>query len=561
MLQFHGIRFHNGIPEKFKITYNLIDSLRKCIELLDDHQLNQSETLKAVNQEINKIYQNRNALVDAKQLRYINAKWSRTKDILEFFTQDEDTFLIKITIGKILLHSSSIAEKWKNIEKILVQNTVTLFPEEIDVYFSDPGSEISLILQMIILFFLDQTDELPPANLQIKFLPKQFPKTLWQNIDGYEVSSAPAIWNPKNLHCRHNYLMSRLIMVLTVNLQAIEVQKLQKVEKVIVKEVKEIELIDESKSELIPLKEWHKAVGIPENTPELIQFEYIDDEADENQIAMIELTPVETLNSFQRSIQKKFSQDGVRHFLGIMKQINENSANGICYFDVYKHLNLVAKATKTGRFTKKQISLSYSLLNEIQRLKITRTWRNDDDEAWQNTNHFILQLAHTCAVAEETKNPMKLPVIKLLLDPIFYSEANNPQQMGKMYSLIPEKLFKETGRTHALLPGLSAYFSGTWLIEFKQNRGVLRKTAQEIIEGCAFNVSKTGRYRIIHKLKSELAYMEKQHYIEKVVLMKSKERNLWDDVYEIHATESCIRTIESIFEKSLPNPEKELIRG
>ncbi len=58
MLNFYGIRFNKqGAPERFTMTFALRESLNAGLHIFDYYKRNVEETLKAVDNEINKLFQ------------------------------------------------------------------------------------------------------------------------------------------------------------------------------------------------------------------------------------------------------------------------------------------------------------------------------------------------------------------------------------------------------------------------------------------------------------------------------------------------------------------------
>ena len=56
MLIFHGIRFKNGVPERFEATYELIESLKVSLNTLNQFNFNYEESINFISNKINELY-------------------------------------------------------------------------------------------------------------------------------------------------------------------------------------------------------------------------------------------------------------------------------------------------------------------------------------------------------------------------------------------------------------------------------------------------------------------------------------------------------------------------
>ena len=520
MLKFHGIQMYKGIPERFKIQYHLFISLQLALNQLELHEENVENAIQSIKNQVQQIFKNLHT--NSKGTREYKTNVSqhqRAIDILVFLGSKKEIFPIKSKIASILLLHDTIENKWKKVQGLLVRQIELLIGgKDLVILTSDPNSDIHKILQMVILFFLDQNVEIPPPNLLMKFVFGAFPLHTWSQISQIEGAYIP-LWTPKNKFCRLQYLAGQLLISLG-----------KKPYSLCTKEQKDAHQKETGTS---VLKSKNKVI---------ITFKYSEPGRSEEQLLMIPNSPSESLVEFQKNIRQKYTYEGVRHFFGILRQISNSPRNENCLFDVKKHLLLLSKPNRLGIFPEKQVKFFYDVLCEFKNLNVIRTW-----ETYQSTN----ALAQQIGIEEEANQKMSnYPIIKLLLDKLFLPSANNFLSLGSFLSLMPSKLFKENIRQHAILPSLSAYFSCVWLSEFKRNYGVTEKTAEEIIEGSMMTVSKTGKYRVIHKLKSELSYMEQRKYISKFSINPSSEKNPWKDRYKVSASADCMLKIKGYFNES-----------
>ena len=513
MLKFHGIRFNQqGTPERFTVSFALKESLNAALYICEYFKGDREKALEAINEEINKLFRVPTGGKKTKNFRFLVAKWFRAKDIVQFFYTDSSTVGLKLKIAGIVNKPETIVDKWRLIEPVLLNYVLRLSVEERNALLSDGESDLNLILRMVALFFLEQDDEVPPANLELQFVRHQFPKIIWKKKDGFNASSNP-FWITKNLYCRPSYLTALIITKTRENPPQLTL-KLDKPEKSLT-----IDISD---------------TRFPVETPAEIRLELDSGESGNYQLSLIPETVFETLLSLQRIIQKSFSHDGVKHFLGILRQLSVKKTGSMSGFKVSEHLELVAKPTREGKHSQKQVSLFEGVYKILLRIKVNRFWKTGNQEK-QISNPFVLEISNEKSSEGEIR--------QLLLDPLFLAGPENPFRLGSHLTLISGRLFRESVYKHALLPGLSSFITGTWLNEFSRNNGVAEKTTREILEGCAFNLTAASQYKIIRKLEAELVYMKKKSYIAGYKLTKDRESNPWNDVHQIIAPDRVVQSI------------------
>ncbi len=534
MLRFHGIRFNQaGAPERFSISFALNDSLYAGLQICAEFSNDLKDSIKAVDKEIANLFQGPDSSKNNKKFRFLIAKWFRTKDIVNFLLGDAATKELKTSIAAILSSRDEIFGKWQEIEPLMLDYMVNLSIEARNHQLSDSESDINQILQMISLFFLEQDDEVPPANLELQFIRHQFPKIIWKKKDGFNAACNP-FWLPKNLYCRPSYLLARLISKIYEQAENSGLGKT--VTDVLVPESMVVEdSADDSGSDQLSFS---LNSLLPEGEPSEIKLEFEDDEEEENkQLQLIPESVAETLLSLQKRVQKRFSHDGVKHLLGIIRQLAGSTKDGYCLFSVRKHLELVAKPSKKGVFSDKQVSLFKEVFKLISKVRVKRLWKSDK-KTRTTENPFILEL-----YSETKEQNEAAQKIKVLLDPLFLPSKSNPFHLGVHLRLIPPRLFRESIYKHPLLPGLASYLTGTWLNEYNANQGVAKKSIRNVIEGCAFNVVPSNKFRIIDKVKSELAYMKEKCYISEYNSENNEQGNPWDDIFTITASENVLTSI------------------
>ncbi len=532
MLKFYGIRFNqNGSPERFSLSFALGESLHAGLHICDRLNGDPKETAEAVDKEIGRLFQGPESKKNNKKFRFLVAKWFRTKDIVHFLLNNAATKELKLSIAKILDSRELIENKWNLIESLVLTYLNQLSVAERNQQLSDSESDINLIVQMISLFFLEQDEEVPPANLELQFIRYQFPKIIWKKKDGFNAVSNP-FWLPKNMFCRSSYLLARVISRIYENAVSSSVGFLP------------AQLIADQQTVSDQVESFDKDnltfslnSLLPDDAPDEIRLEIEDEEQENGQLQLIPESVSETLLSLQKMIQKRFSHDGVKHLLGILRQFAGATTEGYCLFNVRKHLELVAKPSKQGEFSEKQVSLFTEVFRLLSKLKVKRFW-NKDESGKETTNPFVLELYSECS----SKKACSLQK-KVILDPIFLPSMFNPFHLGTHLRLIPPRLFRESIYKHPLLPGLASYLTGTWLNEYLGKRGVASKTTREVIEGCAFNIVPSNKYRIVNKAKSELAYMKEKCYISEYNCENDDKGNPWDDHLTITASENVLASI------------------
>ncbi len=526
MLKFYGIRFNqNGNPERFSVSYALSESLHAGLTLSESMDCDPIKTVKAVDLEIEGLFCRPEAKKNGKLFRFQVAKWFRTKDIIQFLFAEKQTEGLKLEIARILCTGEGIEKKWKRIEALLLGYLGRLSQDVRNDQLSNPESDLNLILQMISLLFLEQDEELPPANLELQFIRNQFPRIIWKKKDGFNASSNP-FWLPGNCFCRSSYLQALL-------LTEIHKKTSDSSEPLTSPAVRINTGISTESAIPVPTGVTLSSL-LPEEPPHELRI-ILDDESDDNQqLELIPETASETLLSLQKLIQRKLSHEGVKHFFGILRQFAGATPDGYCVFNTQEHLSLVARVSKGGRFTDRQTGLFNEVFELISRVRVKRSWTQPGHEK-ETVNPFVLVLYTECT--DQTGYPHLRHTV---LDPLLLPVNNNPFFLGGHLRLIPEPVFRESAKKHALLPGIASYLTGTWLNEYFVHRGTTTKSTREIIEGCAFNLTPANRYRIMDKVKSELAYMKEKCYISEYRHQASEDGNPWDDLHCVTASEAVL---------------------
>lgn len=540
MLKFYGIRFNKqGEPERFSISFALSESLNAALYIHDYFQGDQQRVFKAIHDEINNIYRHSKNLEQKNKIfRFTVAKWFRTQDILRFLYDEKHTSGIKFDVARILNTPETIENKWQQIESIILNSISSISSEQRDYEFSQPESEFNLILQMTGLFFLELDDESPPANLELQFIRNQFPRIIWKKKDGFNAQSNP-FWLPKNPYCRVAYLAAQVISKCYQTL----------CEPTIVYGKNSLTGGDNKQisAERRPQGIASFDSRFPQDNPDEIRLQFINADEKNIQLSGIPETVAETLLALQKMIQKKLSHQGVKHLLGIFRQLAESVPGKIFDFDTEKHMRLVARVTKKGKCSNCQFDLLESIFKILFKLRVKRTW-NKETENKQIITPFLLELG------SETGASSQMPIRKLLPDPIFFPGEQNPFNLGRHLTLIPQRLFRENNQKHTLLPGLSSFLTNVWLNDFSGKEGTAEKTTQEIIEGCAFNMVPSSKYRLLEKVNSELAYMGEKCYISSYNVTKDEGGNPWNDLHRMTAPDEVIQSIIEETEMIEKNP-------
>jgi len=538
MLRFYGIRFNNqGAPERFTLTFALRESLNAGLQILDYYQEDSKQTQSAIGEEINKLFQNSGSKSRiSSPFRLTVAKWFRTRDMIRFICRKKELGPQKLAIARLLNTPESIVEKWLKIELLLLEGLSGMGQKRQEEALGNPESELNLILQMVGLFFLEQDDEMPPANLQLQFIRNQFPKTIWKKKDGFSAASNP-FWLPKNPYCRASYLANRMMMGLS-------------------RQAGDFALAEVPLETILPPKPpptgaFSFDVLLPKELPDELRLEFQGDDSRNTQLSFLPETAAETLLSLQKMIQKRFFHEGVKHLMAIFRQLAERSTAGLCEFDTEKHFKLITKSKRKGSYSDKQQTVLNGVLTTLFQLRLKRFWKRDDHPR-EISNPFMLELC-----SESDPDRSCFPIRKLMLDPIFSPGQDNPFRLGGHLTLIPEALFQESIHKHTLLPGLSSFIAGVWLIDFQKDQGVIEKSTREIVEGGAFNITPANKYRMVGKLKSELAYMEEKCYISGYSLIEDKNGNPWDDRHRFSAPDGVVAAITEKMKQTQLNPYPE----
>lgn len=537
MLKFYGIRFNSqGLPERYNISIALRESLNASLYIYEHFENDLPKTLEAIDREINQLFQSTDATkCKSNQFRFLLAKWFRTKDISNYLFQDSYFANFKGKIAKIVNTPKPIQDKWGQIEAIMVDFLVEYDQKTRDELIHDSESVVGSLLEMVALFFLEQDEEPPPANLELQFIRNQFPKVIWKKKDGVNASSNP-FWAPLNQYCKPSFLTSKLITALHGKTASKAVMLPPAVQ------------VKANTADVLVRKPEALSLGniMPNEVPDEITIMQSGNK--NNDSALIPESISETLLSLQKNIQKQLSHEGVKHFLGILRQLSENKNRNICNFDTEEHFRLVSRISKKGTCSKKQQTIFNKVLNILSGLQVKRHWQKSQQTI---TNPFLLQIGEELCSAETS-----FTVKKLLLDPLFFPCSNNRYWLGGHLQFIPKYLFQESIHKHALLPGISSFLCGCWLNEFPQKNCTTEKTAREIIEGCSFNVVSSNKHKILDKLMDELEYMQSKKYINHCRFIKSSVGNPWEDVYQIQASTDTLKLIQNQVQLSFNQTQK-----
>jgi hypothetical protein len=525
MLQFYGIKTNKeGVPKRYTISLGLWESLNTGLYIHHCYQGEQQKVLKALSDEIDRIYQSGNNH-DKVEIRRSVAGVLRTRDIMRFIYENSNYIELKLDVSQILTSTAKIEHKWEKIEKLLVEFIFPLSTEARERLICNNSSELRKIMQMVAIFFMEQDGEIPPANLDLQFVKNQFPRVIWKK-KGDLSAEEDLFWQPQTSLCKVTYLVSRVLSGYfeTKNRELIVFNNNQQPQE------------NYSQTEQLPLAD----ELIPTEMPDRIEITLQKQDELQPQPALIPESVSETLLSIQKQIQREFSHEGVKHFLGIMRQFSENK-QGLCLFDNYQHLKLVARLNKEGRCTEHQKKLFDSVLAKLTELQVNRYWDTGENTVRVSTPFIIRMGSKKMLMVGGT-------VVQYKLDPMFVASRENPFLLGQHLQLISEELFRESSSKHALLTGIASYLTGTWLYESTKNRASVQKTARQIIEGCSFNITPANRYRIRHKLSSELNYMVQKSYIGKMDLHNSPRGNPWEDVYELSPPTYYLNKLNSLSE-------------
>jgi hypothetical protein len=536
MLIFYGIRFNKqGVPERFSLSYALRESLNAALFIYDHCEGDLVCTLLSIEEEINRIFSgvHQQDPVPGK-FRLTVAKWFRTRDIIRFLV-GELTGLpgCGLDIGRILNTPETIEVKWQTIEKILLDCLVGLTESERERQLTEPESELNLILQMVGLFFLEQDDEIPPVNLEMQFIRQRFPRVIWKKKDGFSAGSGP-FWLPANPYCRSGFLLTRLVVGMSVRLGGVA----------LLPGLAGLP-IPSTVDAGAPVEPKYPALRdalLPPEPPDELRIETEPGAEADLQLTYLPELVAETLLSLQKTVQGRHRHEGVRHLLGIFRQLG--AAEGeTCAFDLDAHLSLVSRRLKSGAYSNKQQAIFEDIMAVLLKLRVKRFWKTEWGVKCID-RPLLLELGR-----ELSGEAGALPIRHLWLDPIFRPDRHNPFRLGQHLVLMPDGLFRENIHQHMLLPALGSYLCGCWVNEYPSQKGVTLKTTREIIEGTACRVTPATRFRLIDKVKTELAYLAKRCYVQDYRLEADENGNPWDDRHRVTAGETVIAAIEAQYRR------------
>ncbi|MDH5561229.1 MAG: hypothetical protein OEY59_10300 [Deltaproteobacteria bacterium] len=524
MLRFYGIRFdRDGNPERYQFSMDLKETLYDGIGIHDRSMGDKVKALKTIDLEIQGLYQTSSGdLGKGSQLRKKASKWFRCKNMMEFILSPVEYYPLKLETARVLLMPLSIEQKWSKLFPMILQNLWEKDTKSALEQILSSESQISRLIKMVCLFFLEQDPEAPPANLELHLVKNQFPLTVWKKKDGLSPSQSP-FWSPGNVLCDEQYLMNSLNHAYNKQSDALVDDPASK-----------------SQSTLFPggnnfnPTNWSSTMGKPLN-PDEIRLEFDTKENDQTQLVILRETAAETLMELQGIIFKKYKFEGLKQFLAILRQIAKNNNNVIIDFEEEKHFRLVKKPTRDLKPTEKEWAVFKDVFEMLCGLKVARLWKNA-------VKPYEIVSALIGKVGDGRTNSNRFVTHKILLDPLLFSSAKNPVRLGTHLCFVPDEVFKASSRTHQYLLNLIAYITGIWLNEYPKSKGILIRTAREIFEGSVIQ-QQNKLPSTIGKLTSELAYMKKSCYIHSYEVLKDEKGDIWEDQYLIKAPDSTLNLI------------------
>ncbi|MDT8446746.1 MAG: hypothetical protein RRB13_07605 [bacterium] len=495
MLHFQGIRTNRqGVPERYSVRYDLMASLEALLVIIEHHQGDAEAVMASIDASLNDHFRHSAPLGNARgEHRRATAQWFRARDMAQFLFKEPALRRLKLNSLRLLLEPRPLEDKWQLIKESLVQGIQELEPQFAHALLLEPDSDLHRLLETLGLFFLDQDPELPPMNLEMEFLRGDFPKRIWRRKGNLSPSPSP-FWQPQNRLC------DALVLEQLVLEQLFEERVHQ------------------------ALSHAYEPEGtITQNTgPISLRFE------EEGQtLELIPQSPAETLLLLQREVQRQHSFEGSKHLLALMRQLAEAQSPQF-RFDKKSHFELLGRLKQGQEISLRQQQLLDDVLAAMSRVKVRRQQTLETIET-----PLLMRWA-------EIESPQGPGAIELLLDPILYHGLG----LGQQLRLIPREVFLESTQSHGLIPGLMAYLTGWWLVQYPERKGVFNCRADKLIEAFTLKKSATQKAKFQAKIKSELKYMAEKKYIGAFEV--SPHANPFEEEYQITAPLALLETLRPV---------------
>ena len=540
MLHFHGIEKRRGNFGGFSKTVSLKKPLGEFLELHRKFGGDLPKIVKKIERLAGQIHAEAQGELTGKMKERI-AVLARSKDFARFLETFPTCANFSLEIFGKLLENKPGGEKWMEIQSTLAENHGALFVVQPEVELSDSSSYVQRLLRIVELVFREEDAEAPPANLMLNFVPGKFP--LYDLITTDTLDAALKFdWKPKNPLCRLEYLSHSLLR----------------------------EILDRGRGEAPARgKVYHLAPeddhGTEKNPSVEVLITEDDEEGKENyQLAMIQMTPVESLMEFLRRVHKKIGWEGVLHFFGVIRQLCNSKADETFIFDVKGHLRLFgeeASEKRGGKAFLKHCEIAVRVLNEMEKLNIIRRTAYDSEKGVTEIRKKLFSVyrdKYETRKGESKKKKNRLAERHYFADRFFYPDENNPFHFGYAVKLIPVGFFRENYKQNQTMPFLAAYVYNLWLAEFEENRGRLSRTAEDIFKESGIEISKSSKYRSIYRLKNAFYWMADMNLIGDFSMESSSRKNPWKDLYEVVASEDIRQKISMIRQQALDKRNRSL---
>ena len=400
------------------------------------------------------------------------AKKTRAKEILLFFSKYSEKQQLLFNVLDILVQGVAIEKKWYAIEKLFSAQ------DFVHPKFLENNKNREFIEEFVLfvqLLFLDQTKEVPPPNLKLHFVHQKFPRYNWEVTDCSENLNNQE-WNCKDEYCNVYFLNSCLWKLFY--------------------------------QQIVPTKSTSVE---PDNVIKIdhpLKLNYLEmDKAPQ----LFEDDPTAILSKFIQNINGK-SNYAINHLLAILLQIQQNYKKGQCFFDWDYHFRLILNPT-VKKNIKKQLLLAEEIFSELKKLQAVRLLKING-ATYESHSYLINTLDYFYNPEEKhLKQNLQKNKMNLKIDPCLVPSANNPLKFAAALRLLPVKLLQETVKTYPFLLSLCLYLYDGWLDEYPKLKGKLTRRIDQLIIGSCIKVPKSGKYRIIQRVRSALNYLKQKNYI------------------------------------------------
>ena len=470
----------------------------------------------------------------------------RARDIHRFVVENPSQTPLKLHLMEHLLFFRTDHERWAAVKGLLLENLESLCGvpagvgqaslEAMKRQLSDGSSPVGQLLVATALFLFDQDPELPPANLRIHFLRKNFPEHGWLvagPMGGDKGLSLLKAWRPTNPLCRWEYLAADLLQSWW------HLSRQQE---------------DTRRRDTYGATTAGEAHPSTEHAGGLVYCRLTSEEnptAQQMKGQQMDLLPLEGPNfatQVVRLVHRKLDSEGVQLLALLLGRLAQGGPGQVVRFNSAELLSPLDLETTSRSFRDKVTRLE-RVVELLAGIEISRLCTEGDQCALQTAQFMtVLGRSHNIRSPQAKKGGGSAPLkplrvadaaqqrMDVLADPVFYLAGEG---LISRFRQVPLAVLTADPKLHPYVLGLYVLMRSRWDSQWEQAGGRFALSAGGLLEASGMYVSPTGRYRAIETLKRELAYLAEQKLLARWHMKRSLTRDALDDVFTLEAPEKA----------------------